>query len=351
MTEDDTESEDNYLSTGDFLDEYYSQFAIMGIFGTVSVFLTSNFPDGTSRLVARSAIFASLTIFGFTAFWLCWRALTELLSNLHEGTRPITTEFGYTVIVLCTGTLCLAIGSAITTYTDVVQLAISIGVLAAGLVLYIRRFPNERYRGTKMDPAGVAMAAGFIVFFATTSLERGIYRALDTHFSSSFETDVVFVLFAALVHLTVCEAVSTVFKSELPANIDLHRIRTVGAQPRQLWARAVSYWQRQWPFHVSVTVCCVDLAILILGIDAVADRAVESPVIYMIAGYDWQTFVFYLMFAVTAIVAGLLWCYPETEDAKAIRRAWGKPLAVTVTVGIVSIVGLAWIGVIGGPSV
>lgn len=55
---------------GNFIGDYYKQFTVMGIFGTVTIFIMSGWPTDGSKFAQEMAAVASTAMFGLLALWL-----------------------------------------------------------------------------------------------------------------------------------------------------------------------------------------------------------------------------------------------------------------------------------------
>ena len=154
------------------MEEHYQKFAIMGIFGTVSVFLSGNFPGENSAMVARIGTFASLIIFSLAAIWICFHAFGIVFNEFAQGRRPLPTEIGFIVLALCTGALVYSIGAAITNYEEVYTASRQLAVILVIIVVYIRVFPlselsTDSKSGQNMVPMGMILAFLFLVSLST----------------------------------------------------------------------------------------------------------------------------------------------------------------------------------------
>lgn len=286
-----TEDEDS-VTFGEFLDNHYRKFAVMGIFGTVSVFLSENFPGGSESLAARSAIFVSLVVFAATAFWICYKTIVELFEGIYNGTRSIISEFGFAVIILCTGTLAISIGSATTTYSEIIRLATPIAVVSAGIILYANVFPIERYNIENASAGEIAYLGLFLTLYIPSLFSDGV-SSLSAVFEYNAVRYAVEFFYLALLHLVVSESILGVFELSLIfKNMDTRRV-IEGLKNPDLHIP-------KWSHSISVA---AGYGILMVALIVLIKHSTGPGQLYVF-GYSWQrlladVFLMYNIIAVT----------------------------------------------------
>ena len=291
----DSESEnEDYWTLGDFMEDHYSQFAIMGIFGTVSVFLSSNFPGGTSSVVARTGTFASLVIFGLAAIWIFVHALGIVFNELNTEGRPISTELGFVTLVLCTGALVFSIGVAITNFTEVFTNARRLAVIVFGAIVYLRIFPIERISIAGKGAEEIAFAGILSVLLLYLSLPAGIDRILSQHTDTVFTRIVLTTAGAALLHLPI----SVGFKgyNKLLHDVDFSSIQErIGSTIRD---REFP----EWPFSIAIFVALVGFGIYSYSMYDILGVAKINYGYKAILGLHWEVFAVYHLIAISSVV-------------------------------------------------
>lgn len=310
-----------FMSLGDFLSEYYPHFAIMGIFGTVSVFLSQNFPGGSERLAARGGIVASLVIFSLTSVWLCWKALSELFKEINSGERPLGTEFGYTVIVLCTATLAYSISSAILAYSAVIDLALTIVVPTAGFVAYIRYYPLDRYRKFEVDdPTGFALVVAAAVFMGLHPIISGIRYIYAEIAVSGHIDDALLVLLLMGYHQTASEV-----------NLALRDVaqRWHNTSRGFLYSikQVFSFLRNTPDFHLSVLLSSAAMVLLYLVGFAVSGIKSPEPRYFFVASHYWLELYVYQL---SAFLAFVTYCVQTRREHENKINTIGRYMTFTV---------------------
>jgi hypothetical protein len=126
---------DSYTEIGDFLSNQYPKFAIMGVFGTVTLVLSNQDSIEPTPLEIRVGLVSSLLIFSITAFWISWKSLTNIKSI---GRIPKANEVGYILISLSVTTLGLSVISITSAFSTAVQLIAELAFLAIIILTYLR---------------------------------------------------------------------------------------------------------------------------------------------------------------------------------------------------------------------
>lgn len=180
---------------GDFLERHYEKFAIMGIFGSVTVFLATKWPGSSDSLAARVGTVAGLLIFSLSALWIavkCFQLLRE-----SAGDWPQVPQLGYAVILAGTLALGSAVLSASRIYTVSTQL---LGEFVLGILfslVYATVYPGDLDLPSQDEPPRYENITIFAIF-------GGAYLSIVVYGSrlrlltrSAFELD--FVLFAPFI--------------------------------------------------------------------------------------------------------------------------------------------------------
>lgn len=315
-----TEGEDNgeIESVGQFLEEFYPHFAIMGIFGTIALFLNGSFSGGGSELIAQGGIFAVLAIFAYTAAWIGWRALAELLPDMHEADRPLSTELGYTLIILSTFTIAVTISNQIiSSFSEVWNIAISVLALAFGIVLYARNFPTERYSSSESSASDTGfLALGLMAIFVIT-LDGQIFSILNRHASSHWLRETLSVVVLGAMHLTMSENILGLKYINEQINsfkLGLFKVNSL-----------LKFWESPWPFHFSTLLSTVSFIILALGLVETSNLDYEISIL----GISWGIFLTYIFILIVSVVASSIWFEPMNEELREKTAMVGSILILT----------------------
>jgi hypothetical protein len=310
----DSAEEDEIESVGQFLDEFYPHFAIMGIFGTIAIFLHSSL-SGNSELIARSGIFAVLTIFSFTAAWIGWRALTELLTGIHEAKRHLFTEFGYALIIISTFTIAFTvINQIISSFDEVRKIAISITAISIAFIIYTRNYPIERYQFDNSSPADIAFIALLLLIFVTNIFSGGLVVILSDHITKRWIQESVSAAIFAAIHLTMSEIVVAIISIE-------QTIKNIGDS--QLYRGLMTDSEiRPWSFHISVMIGLISILILTIGLIWVANDTKGETV--LIWGKYWEIIAAYHYLIFVSIVSLSVWFRPWDKSYREIVASYAS---------------------------
>ncbi|WP_049893469.1 hypothetical protein [Halogranum rubrum] len=187
---------------GDFLKEEYEKFAIMGIFGTVSVFLIGSYP-AESDIITRMGTVASLVIFLMVTGWLFIRSMGGAFSDSDD--IDILAKAGFLTISLCTGALCFAILRSIQAqqFSDASSLFVLILSFVISLLLYSEVFPRSRYR---LDEQDVAPYGVFVVVFLLAIFGDVLGQLFNNVNADTFARVVATAIFSYSVHMVATES-------------------------------------------------------------------------------------------------------------------------------------------------
>lgn len=163
------ESENDLDELGEFLNDHYPKFAIMGIFGTITVFLIDNWPGGSESTIARIGIIASLLLFSFPALWIITKTFLQIREN--DNQIPTLSEVGYGIICFCTTILLLAISGLFSKYSDVAQFVVEVVFFFLVTLFYMRGYlrgydgdDSEEVKGSPYIPAFGLWASIYLTF-------------------------------------------------------------------------------------------------------------------------------------------------------------------------------------------
>jgi len=299
------DSDGEYWRLGEFMEEHYPLFAIMGIFGTVSVFLSSDFPGGTSALIARAGTFASLVIFGLAAIWIFGRSLGIVFNEHDPKVRPLITELGFVALALCTGVLVASVGVAITNFEEVFEIAGELTVVLVGVVVYLRVYPSDRYSAYGKDAQQIAVVAILLTFFIFMSLSTGVDRFLNDYTTSGYGRLVMIVVVGAILHLGTSEFLRGYFEM-LSMDFNLLSKQTL----ERVSSKSIL---SSWSFSTSAYVSGLGLAVFTTLLYH-RSRILTSNLGYFAIGeYHWQTFTFLHILGAAVFIA-ILMMSEEIED-------------------------------------
>ncbi|WP_435552771.1 hypothetical protein [Natrinema sp. CGMCC1.2065] len=334
---------EEHMSLGEFLEKYYQQFAVMGIFGTVSVFLSDGFPGGSDRLSARAAIFASLSIFALIAAWTCFQALGQLLQKVNNADRPLLTDVGFVVIILSTATLAGAIIDAIFTYSEIMIFAQLVIIPAIGLLIYFRNFPVSRYDVESLKTVFIPYWSFLAMFPMGNGTLEWIYR-LFIHISGL--NIIALSLATALVlsiHITICESflgIHRLYSKGISKGSDFRK-GSVGQKVKKVKKEGLD-----WSFPVSVLISSTGITIHLLGFSNISDRYTKPIFFHDI---HWAAILTTAVIMFSVGVAATIWNWQDVgEEPKPIRDflTYASPVILSVSILVVFLAHLEVIGVV-----
>lgn len=167
----------NLEEVGSFLDAHYEKFAIMGIFGSVTVFLT-NWPGGEDSWAYRFGIVASISIFALASGWLALKSAGQIGDT--DG-LPSFSEVSYILISLCSTMLFFAVLSGTTLFTEAAQITAELAAVIVALIIYARFTPQTVFSlQEEADPIAAysTVTAGMIVFVFLPAVLRNLQQFL-----------------------------------------------------------------------------------------------------------------------------------------------------------------------------
>ncbi|WP_159077004.1 hypothetical protein [Halococcoides cellulosivorans] len=245
------------ISIGSFLDEFYPQFAIMGIFGTVTLVISTYYPKEVPEIVGKLGIFASLTIFSLTSFWLTWRIAQEYPEGESGSSSRLITEIGFGVLFLCTLTLFGSMVYAITTYDEIINIARPIGTALVISIIYLNKvFPSQRYNSNYSNAKSVRFVSLYITLATIPFLLGGIYDTFQLYIESSFLLDLITMTIYCSIHLSFCEITMLGYKLDSKDIDILHVINSnvFGRSPRELTTSLYRHVIKPWGMDTSVAI-------------------------------------------------------------------------------------------------
>lgn len=306
---------------GGFLDTHYEKFAIMGIFGSVTVFLSSNWPGDSANLAARIGIVASLLIFSLSALWIaakCYRLL-----RASTGDWPNVAELGYAVVL--TGTMALggAVLSASQVYSAATQL---IGEFLLGILfslVYPQIYPGNLDLPSQEEPPRHETVTTFAVFggaylvaFFYGSTLRSLTRSV---FGLDFVLVAPLILLFGFVFFAVRESlIGTVQVVE--SGVSNLRNRVLG----------------RWHIRTSLAICTISISLLTPYVHDVAQRMVGPNIgYYEVLGVPARELTL-LHWIVIPTLFGVLVLAERRADGFTLHVRWvGKVVALLTVLFVV----------------
>lgn len=322
-----TDPKEELDELGDFLSDHYHKFAIMGIFGTVTVFLTDNWPNGIEGISARIGVVASLALFLLAAVWIVIKTFLHLRDSGNQ--IPTVAEIGYGVICLSTAILVIAVSSVFYQFDDATQIvsegAVSFMVIIFYLRTYLRGFDDELE-----DPKGNP-------FVPVVGLGIGFYLVLDVFYNElrQLTASVLGLDWTLFAPLAVAFVGAHYLVSEgLLGILNVMRMGKEAGRLRDL--RSV------WRVRTSLAVSLMAVAVATIYAKRTAEIAVDPNLgFYRIAGQPAIDFMLAHWFGLAILFFPLLLWNPEEDGRRRIRALIGQVLAVFAI--SISIVDLVWL--------
>lgn len=340
----DTEEVDEYISLGEFLSEHYQQFATMGIFGTISVFLSDGFPRGSETLSARAAIFASLSIFALIAAWVCFQSLDQLLDRVNDTASPFLTDVGFVIIILSTATLTGAIVNAILTYSEIIDFAQLIFIPAIGLLFYSRHFPSSRYDVGDIKAVFIPYWSFVPIIPIAEQLFSNTLRFFYFMSQSNILAYVLTTAFGLCLHLTICESYLGIYR--LKENIDLKRpiLRPTTLSHNLKELKKI---RSKWSFPVSILLGTIGLVIHGIGFTEISNQYTSNIIIF---GYSWFIYILVFNIIFSSITAIVIWnCRSVDEVPDSVERI-ARYIGILLLAGSIIVLLLVHFEIIGEPQ-
>lgn len=208
--------EDSYIpGVGDFLKAHNEIFAIMGIFGTVSVFLSQS--EGVLiEPFDRVGVFVSLIIFLVAGTWIVRESFNSLIS--HVGERKIRSEIGLGLILFGSFLLSLSIGvSIVDRFESILISLIPFFLIFIGIIGDIHIYPTERYRyedAESLVPEFSAMLSVLLIVVLFDGLTSLIRYDIGTGFMVGILAIIISIITAIAGHIMLSEALIGIFVFE-----------------------------------------------------------------------------------------------------------------------------------------
>lgn len=306
---------------GEFLERHYEKFAIMGIFGTVTVFLGSNWPGGSTSLSARVGTVASLLIFALSALWIAVKC--ALLIRAAADEWPGFAEFGYAVILAGTLALSGAVLFASQVYSAATQL-IGEFVFAMVVVLVLPQlYPGDLDLPTQDEPPSYAMITGFTIAFGAYFVAFVYGPTLRALTESALDLD--FVLFAPLVLLF-----GFVFFAVRESMIGLVRVIERGAFDRLNEVYSV------WKVRTSLAISVGAIALATEFTHRTARQSLgPSSNYYQVLGFPAKEFTMFHWVAIPTVFAALIFAQHRSDVFDGLIRRTGQAMALLTVLIVV----------------
>jgi hypothetical protein len=256
---------------GDFIEYNYEKFAIMGIFGTISVFLLDAWPKSAGSIGARLGTVGSLLIFALASLWIAWRSSAQIGVKTRGADSLDLATFGYAVIFISSLSLSFAVLSAVSEFSQVTR---TLGEYIGGIFLssaYVGIHPSLVSAG---DDTGYEVSAYFISIYLVLAVFAQSLIGIGAEILGFSLSVIPLVVVGVVFHFLIYEALQG-FSGVANMSFDttIERIRDT------------------WAVRTSVLISVVSILILTIFAERVAQNAVgQNPGYYSIAGMKWTYF-------------------------------------------------------------
>ncbi|WP_152423052.1 hypothetical protein [Haloarcula argentinensis] len=279
----DTSEKREVTTFGAFLSDHYQQFAIMGIFATVSAFFSGSLQQNTAPPSGtRAGLIASLLLLAAVTIWVTYQALAELS---FIGNMPLTTEFGLATLVLTGGTLLYSVAARVSQF-EITLIFANLMLFVGAIIIIVGRFPKETYNNV-IENAQITPLAFITSFFYLIFLKYPEYIESTTTSALPEPLNVINIITLSLTFSCISLPLAEAF---LGLNISqVTRFRSI---TERLYR----------PFLLSESILIASLGIFILSLVA-SNKAGSIPQGQLeILGYHWKSILFYHWFSLSLIV-------------------------------------------------
>lgn len=281
---------------GDFLKEHYEKFAIMGIFGTVTVFLQSRWPTGSESLDARVGTAASLFIFALASLWVAWRASVQIGVKARSGNILGIATFGYAVIFVSSLFLGLAIIDATFVFPTASRFLGEFIIVIVIFTSYIGIHPRIKPQGEE-----ISSVVALISFLPSIYLVQNIFYTTLKEISANivgFELEMVsFVTGFVVFHFIIYES--------LLGGIALSRENMNNLRNRIT---------APWAIRTSILLSVIAVGLLTIWTKHVAQTTVgPNAGYYAILGMNWTQYTLGHWFSIAIIYSLPIIFYPDNK--------------------------------------
>lgn len=310
---------------GDFLDDHYEKFAIMGIFGTVTVLLSSNWPGSSDSFTARIGTVASLLIFSLAAFWITAKCYQEL--RAHSGRWPQLPEIGYAVILAGTVTLGGAVLFASQIYTVASQLLAEFILVVVLALVYAWIYPGDLDLPSQDEKPRYETLSTFAVL-GGAYIALSVYRStLGAWLQESFGLNLLLAPFAVVFGL--------LFFALRESLIGV--VQMVQGDMNDLRERILGVWKIRTSFAISV----LAVSVLTFYTRDVAHTTGESNMgYYRILGMPSTEFTLIHWIGVAAVFSFLVLNNQRLNDASPLLGRFAQAVAILTILLVVA--GVVW---------
>ena len=316
------EPESDLDELGDFLEDHYEKFAIMGIFGTVTVFLSSNWPGGSDNIAARVGIAAALFIFSLSAFWIAMKCFQ--LIRAASGEWPGVPEIGYVVVLAGTLSLGGAVLSASQIYTAASQL---LGEFALAMILaliYARVYPGDLDLPSQEEPPRYETQSAFAMlgglYFAVVVYGPKLRSLTRGALGLDFVVVVPLAIMFGFVYFAIRESL---------IGISQVTLKDSGSFRRRII--------RAWDVRTSLAVSVLSIGFLTLYTREIAQKAIEpNGGYYQVLGFHSTEFTLFHWLGIAVVFALLILHGQHSEDSSQLRDRIAQGLAL-LTVLVVAV--------------
>lgn len=280
-----------------FLRDHYEKFAVMGIFGTVSLFIGSGRLISKSSLAARLGMISGVSVFALSAFLIAVAARKELIKI--QRTKPSLAHFGYAIILVSTGTLSLSVLSITGIYSQASKIVFDLIAGVILIVIYFGYYPGELRVKDDVDKNAKLSFITFSSFLASAPFVNNILRpVVKRHLPTYIEPsglDIVPGLLAVIPILFMLrEGLIGFTNISIPRNFDLRSKLTAS-----------------WAIRTNILFSTSVLILFTWYAQRVAQHAVGPNIgYYSVLGIHWDSYVFIHWIILSAIFSGYIFAQP-----------------------------------------
>jgi hypothetical protein len=156
---------------GDFVNDVYPKFALLGIIGTVSAFLSSSRFGEQTGLIGQIGVAASLVLPLSITIWVSLKAISEAGEMENPfSLSEIAAGFGYASVATSAIGLMMLVGSGLNQFSESLQLVIEILLFLVIISYYFSFYPADSVRVGEGDsilkPVATLVALSVGLFIA-----------------------------------------------------------------------------------------------------------------------------------------------------------------------------------------
>lgn len=300
-----TEKETGNQSLSDFLEEHYQLFAIMGIFGTVTVLFAQQWPANSGNEITRMGTVAGLAIFGMTALLisrLCWAEFSDISER-----QPQLSDAGYSIILVCTAALGISVVGALSEYIFETQIILELAITVIEILLFAHYFPTARYRDPieeyDINPDSLLLLSFIGLMFLYPSLKIGVPRFMQSIDLGFLYLAHIFAI-GSLLFITICEGIlGIVIIWKQRSDISPEKIAS------------------DWPMSASLSICFISIIFLSIYTGEMASsHQVRIQGYFEINGTHWAHFLFKKWMLLAGVTIVSLWYKPRAVSQEKAKK-------------------------------